>query len=75
MTASLFGSVGTFSKILPHSHMRVLDRFIGTRKFQARRSGFESKIGACSGIESMLGKWDATRDYGITRNIGSGLRD
>ena len=78
MTASLFGSVGTFSKILPHSHMRVLDRFIGTRKFQARRSGFESKIGACSGIESMLGKWDAKnnpRDYGIARNFGSGLRD
>ena len=78
MTASLFGSVGTFSKILPHSHIRVLDRFFGTRKFEARDSGFESKIQACFGTESMLGRWDAKnnpRDYGIARNFGSGLRD
>ena len=59
-------------------HMRVLDRFLGTRKFEARDSGFESKIGACFGIESVIARWDAKnnpRDYGIARNFGSGLRD
>ena len=55
--------------------MKVLDRFLGTRKFEARDSGFESKIEACFGIESMLARWDAKnnpRDYGIARNFGSG---
>ena len=56
-------------------HMKVLDRFLGTRKFEARDSGFESKIEACFGIESMLARWDAKnnpQDYGIARNFGSG---
>ena len=46
--------------------------------FEARDSGFESKIGARFGIESIRERWDAKnnpRDYGIARNFGSGLRD
>ena len=46
--------------------------------FKARDLGFQSKIGASFGIESVLARWDAKnnpRDYGITRNFGSGLRD
>ena len=52
MTAILFGSVGTLLKILPHSHMRVLDRFIGTRKFQARN--LKAKSGRVSGLKVCL---------------------
>ena len=46
--------------------------------FKARDSGFESKIDASFGIESMLRKWDFKnnpQDYGIARNLGSALRD
>ena len=46
--------------------------------FEARDFGFESKIEASLEIESMLGMWDAKnnpRHYGISRNVGSGLRD
>ena len=46
--------------------------------FEARDSGFESKIGKSLGIESMLGRCDAKnnpRDHGTARNFGSGLRD
>ena len=53
-------------------------RHPGFPSFEARGSGFESKIGASFVIESMLGRWDSKnnlRDYGIARNFGSGLRD
>ena len=56
--------------------MRVLDRFFGTRKFEDRDSGFESKIEACFGIESMLGRWDGKnnpRHYGIARKFWVGI--
>ena len=46
--------------------------------FEARDSGFQSKIGRSFGIKSMPGRWDSKnnpRDYGIERNFGSGLRD
>ena len=51
---------------------------MGFPLFEARDSGFESKIGARFGIESIRERWDAKnnpRDYGIARNFGSGLRD
>ena len=40
---------------------------------EARDSGFESKIGARFGIESIRERWDAKnnpRDYGIARILG-----
>ena len=52
--------------------------FFGTRDFPYLKLGirdYTSKIGASLGIESMLGRWDGKnnpRDYGITRNYGSG---
>ena len=58
-------------------HKKVL-RDPGFPLFEARHSGFESKIGARFEIESIRERWDAKnnpRDYGIARNFGSGLRD
>ena len=52
--------------------------FFGIRDFLYLKLGirdYTSKIGASLGIESMLGRWDGKnnpRDYGITRNFGSG---
>ena len=61
---------------------RVLDGSVfrdpGFPLFEARDSGFESKIVSSFGIERMLGRWDSKnnpRDYWIARNFGSGLRD
>ena len=53
-------------------------RDLGFPLFEARDTGFKSKIRARFGIESMCGRWDAKnnpQDYGIERNCGSGLRD
>ena len=53
-------------------------RYSGFPLFEARDSGFESKIEARFGLESLRGRWDAKnnpRDYGIARNLKSGLPD
>ena len=62
---------------------RVPNRFSGIRDFPylqlgIRDSRFYNKIREGFGIESMHGRWGAKnnpRDYGIARNLGSGLRD
>ena len=53
-------------------------RDTGFPLFEAGDSGFYSKIREGFGIESIRGRWDAKnnpRNYGIARNLGSGLRD
>ena len=39
---------------------------LGIYLFETRDSGFENKIGASFGIESMRGRWDAKNNLGIT---------
>ena len=51
---------------------------MGFPLFEARDSGFYIKIREGFGIESMRERWDNKNnppDYGIARNLESGLRD
>ena len=69
MTARLFGTVGAFSKILPPSHMRDLDRFFGTRKFPYLTLGIrdlKAKSGRVSGLKVCLGGGMPIITLGIT---------
>lgn len=64
------------------SRVESFRKFFGIRDLPSSKLGipvfFKSKIRATFGIESIHGMWDIKnnhRDYGISRNFGSGSRD